>query len=1174
MKCSATSDSCRIDTDCLPPPYGACSGSGAKCNNSYMKCPQSQTCVFAAQTCNGTANICNLPQDTCVNKTDNTCIAVTNTCNTPANTCVIPPANTCLLPVSSTDTCVPSSNGTPGPIRMCLISQMVCKKDSDCTTAGDACGPATSRAVIAKRAIGAIVNNNYQMLNFGLMTFYQHGYFPYFQNTSGSTGVITVYESQDKISAARCLDNQSGPAQACTINGINMTLQDTTNSRYRVRSTYNTWTELDTNWCGTTCDMPGALGLGSFEGAYYQYTGSTGGNSTTMSAQNTYAGQNITVGGQNYGYYQPLNNYYNGGKAPPLDFPDCGNTCAADCGGRWDAQLAPFLSTADDATVSQTAATAISQAMAPAANGGLIFYWGTPTGCTLQNDVSKTVNTSAYDYMNAVKNGNSGAGIPQDHLACRDNYVLLITDGAANGPGDNNCDAAACAAANPASAGCTCKSVLAAYNLLQNLGVRTFVVGFSGDTSAGSPKTINDNIARAGGTDAGGDGVAPFAYLAQNESDLNTALQLVIYNAVKGSYSTAPTSTSAGTQQATTVAEGKYALDSRMDFPEWKGHLLAYDLSGASPTLTWDAYQNLAAANWWQRKIYSWDGTNMVKIAVDQTTHAISNSSQLATMGLGATADEASSVAHWLLGDPTYKNPAILGAIINSTPIDIASPGNIPEPGGNAFFLQYQNRPHLIYVGSSDGLLHAFFLENTTLGSTLHQAGSEAFAFLPPDMMPIVRQQYSQGGQKPDPYSHIFGLADSPKAKTLCVKNCSDAATAQWKTLLLMPEGYGGSNTFMLDVTAPFAATDIADPPVTVQWHTGYGTSASAYSTVLGNTISLPAFFLNRTASMDDYEVIFASGYPITAGSTTQGRALVTASAATGALLTTNTVAPSATCVQDYAALTDVATARDFASGQDDKLLAGYFGDTSGQLFRYIFGSGLTLDQSLTCDHPLHFSPTVVQLDRDSTTTSHAHQIFPVQVTNSNLDLDTTALPPSKMVFWKENAQTDSNGALTGVVKDTSWGNGGQITLTVGNNNEICGVTQTDSHGNITCQTAMPANARPTSTPLGVLLSDASGFQVMTMWYVPAPDGCTRGQTYLTIHQMSAAGIVAQRLGTVAANEPVTSPVLIGGRIYLFGSSGAIDITSLAPDTVTAGRAIPTSSATGNFSRYSWSEVF
>jgi hypothetical protein len=41
--------------------------------------------------------------------------------------------------------------------------------------------------------------------------------------------------------------------------------------------------------------------------------------------------------------------------------------------------------------------------------------------------------------MNAVKNGNSSEESRADHLACRDNYVLLITDGEANGPGDDNC---------------------------------------------------------------------------------------------------------------------------------------------------------------------------------------------------------------------------------------------------------------------------------------------------------------------------------------------------------------------------------------------------------------------------------------------------------------------------------------------------------------------------------------------------------------------------------------------------------------------------------------------------------------------------------------------------------------------------------------------------------------
>jgi hypothetical protein len=120
----------------------------------------------------------------------------------------------------------------------------------------------------------------------------------------------------------------------------------------------------------------------------------------------------------------------------------------------------------------------------------------------------------------------------------------------------------------------------------------------------------------------------------------------------------------------------------------------------------------------------------------------------------------------------------------------------------------------------------------------------------------------------------------------------------------------------------------------------------------------------------------------------------------------------------------------------------------------------------------------------------------------------------------------------------------------------------------------MPINARPTSTPLGLLLKNANGFQVMTMWYVPALDGCTRGQTYFTIHQMSADGNVAQRLGANVASEPVTSPVIMGGRVFLFGSNGGIEITSLVPDTVAAGLAIPPVSTMGTFSRTSWSEVF
>jgi hypothetical protein len=96
----------------------------------------------------------------------------------------------------------------------------------------------------------------------------------------------------------------------------------------------------------------------------------------------------------------------------------------------------------------------------------------------------------------------------------------------------------------------------------------------------------------------------------------------------------------------------------------------------------------------------------------------------------------------------------------------------------------------------------------------------------------------------------------------------------------------------------------------------------------------------------------------------------------------------------------------------------------------------------------------------------------------------------------------------------------------------------------------------------------------MTMWYVPAADGCTRGQTYLTVHQMTGGGTATQRVGALVASEPVTSPVMLGGKVLIFGASGAIDITNLLPDSVTPGRAVPPeSSVTSKFKQLAWWEV-
>jgi hypothetical protein len=1195
-KCQGTDETCRGDITCPGPSKGRCNISGDVCNNNSQCKTDGDFCVQWTNSCMGPPNPCTLPFSKCdsVSASQNSCIGQTNTCTAHLNTCVSAGTNVCQPPPDLTDTCIPGpKGGKPGPIRMCVTSNTVCTQDKDCPS-GDACGPATSRMMIAKKAVNSLVSNNYDIVNFGLMTFYQNGYFPYYPTgAGGSTTSYTVFEDKDKLVANGCwLGDGWGPAPVCTIAGTQLRLQTLVNSTYQIPTGPGTSETMDMNYCGLICTAKGNSGTGLYLGSYYNFDGNNGMNAGTAVVQSTYTGKTIDVSGTSYTYYQAATNYYSGGAPPPLTFTDCENTlvCGARCGGRWDSQLAPFLDTSDNLTVSHNNALAIGKALEAASYGGLMAYWSTPIGCTLENTGAPNLNSSAYHYMQAVKNGDAANAITADHVACRSNFVLLVTDGAANGPGDIDasgnslCTAAACAAANPAAAGCTCKSVLAAYDLRTNLGVKTYVVGFAGDTGAGSTAyAINENIARAGGTDKANDGVAPFHYQANNAVELDNALQLAVLDAVKGSYSTAPTSSSAGTQQATTVAEGRYALDSRMDFPEWKGHLLCYDLltngtpcvndpTKMCPSIVWDAYTTLSAMNWKTRRVYTYDGANMVKIQVN-SDGTIANAGQLATLGLGANADEAGRVARWALGDPTYGNRALLGAIVNSTPIDVASPGDIPLPGGHAFFQKYMTRPHLVYVGSSDGMLHAFFLETTTIGSTTYPAGQEAFAFIPPDMLQVVRKQYVQGGQYPSPFDHVFGVADSPKAKTMCVSHCNDDATAVWKTLLLVPEGYGGNELFMLDVTNPFAGINaLADPPITMQWHSNYGSQKDSYDAALGQTISLPAFFMNKTANLDDYRIINTSGYAVTSGSTTQGRTLLTSSAADGTIRNSYALAPVAACTQEYTNLTDVATARDFAKDQDNKILAGYFGDTAGREWRYVLGSAPVAAQDFGCNHPLHFSPTVVQLDRDSTATTHAHEIYPVQVTNSNLDLDTTNLPPSKMIFWKEYAATDAAGNVTGVSVDTSWGTGGKIELTTGIGTQICATTVTDAEGHITCSVPMPTNARPTATPIGILKKDASGFQVYTMWYATAPDGCTKGQTYFTIHDMTA-GVITQRLGAMVAAEPVTSPVIIRGQVMIFGAGGAYNITGLAPDGVTAGIAAPPGTGSGQFVRFNWTEV-
>ncbi|HXI59832.1 MAG TPA: PilC/PilY family type IV pilus protein, partial [Polyangia bacterium] len=694
-------------------------------------------------------------------------------------------------------------------------------------------------------------------------------------------------------------------------------------------------------------------------------------------------------------------------------------------------------------------------------------------------------------------------------------------------------------------------------------GVKTLVVGFSGDVAAGPGRVTNDNIARAGGTDRGSDGVSPFAYNATSEADLLAAIQEAIYDAAKGSYATSPPAASSGMQLQGKITVGSYALDSRVDFPSWKGHLIAYDTSASSPTMVWDAAVQLANMGWKTRRVYTSDATNKLVMVQVNSDGSIANKSALHTLGLGATDDEAERIARWMLGDPTQGNPAVLGAMTNSTPIDVGQPGADLNPGGIDFSNRYKDRPHVTYVGSDDGMLHAFYTQAAVIGGATKPAGSEAFAYLPPEMLSTVTKLYAQGGQVPDPSSHIFGLASSPKVKNLCAANCTDNASAVWKTVLAMTDGYGGNETFMLDITDPTASS-----PFSLIWHSATSASSSTYDTVLGQTISVPAFFYSDTPSLDDYRVLFTSGYPVTpAKANDQGHYIVSASAATGQILSQAKISSVGSCgtAPELTMLTDVGTARDYQL--KNQLLSGYAGDTWGNLWRFTLTGTPSAVINLGCKHPLHFAPTVVQLDRDDVT-NLPHQIYLVQSTNSPLDDVTKDFEPSHLVITRDIFK---DGAVSA---DQTFGVNGTVTLTVAISPQLCGIS--DLAGTL-CQVQLPATARPLGTPLAILKQDGSGFLILSNWYSPDPKGCSKGTTYLQIHQVSVpSGVVTMKQALQVSDEPVSSPIVAGNKIVIITSTGPMVLSGNVTQTFVAGQSSPTltGAAAEPFKILGWSESF
>ncbi|MGQ0443063.1 MAG: PilC/PilY family type IV pilus protein [Methylophilaceae bacterium] len=172
----------------------------------------------------------------------------------------------------------------------------------------------------------------------------------------------------------------------------------------------------------------------------------------------------------------------------------------------------------------------------------------------------------------------------------------------------------------------------------------------------------------------------------------------------------------------------------------------------------------------------------------------------------------SSTLVNYLRGSTGYENrasnagppdtriyrarEATLGDLIDSTPIFVGAPkANFSDPGYGTVstlgsFKQTQStRAGTVYIGANDGMVHAIDAVS----------GEERWAFVPTmvlnNMYKLADKNYKD--------QHNYYVNGDLVANDVCTADCTSAASAVWKTILVGGLNAGGKGYFALDITNP-----------------------------------------------------------------------------------------------------------------------------------------------------------------------------------------------------------------------------------------------------------------------------------------------------------------------------------------------------------------------------------
>jgi hypothetical protein len=403
--------------------------------------------------------------------------------------------------------------------------------------------------------------------------------------------------------------------------------------------------------------------------------------------------------------------------------------------------------------------TAEHQAKLQAAVAGLSTYSSTPFGPSILGG-KKYFNKEKAEWDPIV---NAEVGVKFQDASCQPKFLIEVTDGMGNVPSTTDTGLY-----NEAYNTWYKNLVATNVNATADAGVSVIGVGFGLPEGEDEQLYVLADVANTRGKASTSDSLYAMhqedasgkarPYMAETKDQLIDAFRIIM-NQVKGAvfFGSAPAAT-------TSTDLGDMVLLASFNAGNWTGDLQAVtkDTNGKWSASLWKASENVPV----NRSVWTVDDSNS---AIAYTSSTLAGDNYLCKK---------------------------IGDIIHSTPMVVGDPPFYYSFDNYASFkrnLSVTNpRKKMAYVGSNDGLLHAFSLED----------GSEKWAFLPKSLQAKLNE--AANGASYDmcsfSYCHRYLMDGSPQVAD--VYGYFGGDTKKWRTMLLVGQRGGGTAYTALDVTS------------------------------------------------------------------------------------------------------------------------------------------------------------------------------------------------------------------------------------------------------------------------------------------------------------------------------------------------------------------------------------